>query len=104
MLAKLREHWGDVTALVGLGAAILTMASVAFSAYSVARNVDEMLEQDIRWIEMDAEQFEAEVALIEEVRTAQGVMLGRLDGAGGGAFLYQIGVRDGRALACEVGR
>ena len=104
MLAKLREHWGDVTAMVGLGAAILTMASVAFSAYSVALAVDEMLEQDIRWIEMDAEQFEAQVALIEEVRTAQGVMLGRLDGASGGAFLYQIGVRDGRALACGAGR
>ena len=103
MIASIRERWGDVTALVGLCAAVLTMFTMAFSAYSVARDVGEMLEQDVRWIEMDAEQFEAEVALIEEVRTAQGVMLGRLDGASGGAFLYQIGVRDGRAT-CEVGR
>ena len=97
MLARLREHWGDVTAIAGLCAAVLTMGTMAFSAYSVARAVDEMLEQDVRWIEMDAEQFEAQVALIEEVRTAQGVIIGRLDGASGGAFLYQIGVRDGRA-------
>ena len=31
------------------------------------------------------------------VQDAQGVIIGRLDGASGGAFLYQIGVRDGRA-------
>ena len=94
MLARLEGNWNIVTMAVGA-------ATIAFFAMSIDRRVADMQALDDRWLQLNQDQTAEVIGEIEEVRTAQGVMLGRLDGAGGGAFLYQIGVRDGRAT-CEV--
>ena len=94
MLARLREHWDTIVAMAGL-------AAVAFFAYSIDARVAGIQELDDRWLQLDIEQTAAVIAVVEEVRTAQGIIMGRLEGTGGD-LIYQIGLRDGRAL-CEGG-
>lgn len=93
MLRRLAEHWDAMTMAVGV-------AAVAFFAISIDRRVSDMQALDEGWLLEDRDQTAEIIALIEEVRTAQGTIIGRLDGAGA-ELIYQVGVRDGRALRCE---
>ena len=94
MISRLADHWDVVTIAVGA-------ATIAFFAFSIDDRVSDMQALDEDWLQLDQAQTADVIALIEEVRTTQGLILGRLDGAGA-ELIYQVGVRDGRALACEV--
>lgn len=78
------------------------VATIAFFAISIDQRVADMQALDESWLQLDQDQTADVIALVEEVLTTQGEVLGRLDGAGA-ELIYQIGVRDGRALACEAG-
>ena len=92
MLAKLRENWADLSVVTGI-------AFVVFFAFTLDRRAAETQEFDEGWSLRDQRETAGLVSLIEEVRTAQGIIIGRLDGAGG-ELLYQIGYRDG-LVACR---
>ena len=100
MLARLKEHWDTLLWIAGGASVVASAASVAFFAFSIDAGIVDMQEQDDRWLQLDQDQTAEIIAAVEEVRTAQGLILGRLDGTGC-EVLYLIGVRDGRAL--EVG-
>ena len=90
MLARIRENWDTI-----VGAAMV--ASIAFFAYSIDQRVTDMRLLDERWLQLDQTQTAAIISEIEEVRTAQGLIIGRLDGAGGALWIYELGHRDGAA-------
>lgn len=93
MFEKLREN-ADTLILVA------AVAGGVWFVDSLDQRVTDMQALDERWFDTDAEQTADILAAIEEVRTAQGVMLGRLDVVGG-ELLYRVGYRDGRAAACR---
>ena len=75
-------------------------ATIAFFAFSIDQRVADMQALDDDWLQLDQDQTADILAQIEEVRTAQGEIIGRMDGAGGD-LLYRIGYRDGE-MACQV--
>ena len=90
MLGFIRENWDRLS---GVGAGV----TIAFFAFSIDARVADMQSQDDRWLERDNAQAADQLAAIEEVRTAQGLIIGRLDGAGGALWIYELGHRDGAA-------
>ena len=97
MLARLLANWRLITAIVTLGAGLLSMAGVVFFVQSIAAGVADMQATDVRWMDMDDEDTARIIAGIEEIRTTLGVVVGRLDGAGGALWIYELGHRDGAA-------
>ena len=87
---------GDVWQIIILAVAV---AGGAFYLYELDQRIADMQALDERWFDVDAEQTADVLAVLEEVRTAQGVILGRLDGTGGD-LLYRVGYRDGET-ACR---
>lgn len=97
MLNALASHRDAIAVVGGLGSACLTLVGVTFFAYSMDARIAQMQDQNDRWLDMDTEQAAEQVELIESVRGGLEAVSGRLDGAGGGALLYQLGLRDGAA-------
>ena len=83
------------------------MIAVAFAGGiffldSLYEMVSDMQALDERWMEQDNTQTADIIAAIEEVRTGQGKILGRLNGFSAD-LVYQVGLRDGQALCAPQG-